>query len=96
MRLDQKDGVHGHHIMFDLEIHLKGTDSTQPQEELTQFAQPDDSDDTRFRDNTATNTQPALEPDGSPEAGAGADPTGAAPEAAGEGTTPWREDEAAR
>ena len=46
-----------------------------------------DSDDTRFRGNTATNTQPAREPDGNPELGAGADLIGAAGEAAGEGTT---------
>ena len=70
--------------------------NAQPQEELTQLAQLDDSDDTRFRDNTATNTQPALALDGSPEVGARADPTGVATEAAGEGTTPWREDKAAR
>ena len=36
-----------------------------------------------------------LRPDGNPAGGAGVDPTGVAREAAGEGTTPWREDEAA-
>ena len=81
---------------YDAERTAGRFDGTQPQEELTQLAQPDDSDDTRFRSNTATNTQRALERDGSPEAGAGADPTGAAVEAAGEGITPLREDEAAR
>ena len=72
---------------YDAERTAGRFDGTQPQEELTQLAQPDDPDDFRFRSNTATNTQPALEPDGSPEA---------ASEAAGEGITPWREDEAAR